>query len=79
MPYTWDEFYTHMITCFESVTENEEARWEVRELCQTGRVASYTTKSQELKSRLPIMTDEEAFSVYLARLNPHWENKWGGT
>ena len=25
MPYTWDEFYTHMITRFEFVTENEEA------------------------------------------------------
>ena len=67
-----------MIACFESITENEEAwwelrelhqteneeaRWELRELHQTGRVAGYTTKFQELKSKLPTMTDEDAFSV----------------
>ena len=40
MPCTWDEFCTHMITCFESVTENEEAWRELRELHHTRRVAS---------------------------------------
>ena len=70
MPYTWEEFRRHMIARFGSVTENEEARYELRELCETGRVAGYTAKFQELKSRLPTMTDEEAFSVYLAGFNP---------
>ena len=60
-----------MIARFESITENEEARWELRELRQTRRVAGYIAKFQELKSRLPTMMDEEAFSVYLAGLNPH--------
>ena len=32
MPYTWEEFHTHMIARFEFVAENEEARWELREL-----------------------------------------------
>ena len=71
MPYTWEEFRRHMIARFESVTKNEEARRELRELHQTGRVASYIAKFQELKSRLPTMTDEETFSVYLAGLSPH--------
>ena len=79
MPYTWDEFRTRMIARFESVTENEEARRELRELHQTRRVAGYTTKFQELKSKLPTMTDEEAFSVYLVGLNPIWESRWGPT
>ena len=77
MPYTWDEFRTHMIARFEFVTENEEARRELRELHQTRRVAGYTTKFQELKSRLPTMTDEESFSVYLAGLNPHLREQVG--
>ena len=77
MPYTWEEFRRHMIARFESVTENEEARRELRELRQTGRVAGYTAKFQELKSRLPTMMDEEAFSVYLAGLNPHLREQVG--
>ena len=66
-----------MIARFESVTENEEAQRELRELRQTGRIAGYTTKFQELKSKLPTMMDEEAFSVYLAGLNPHLREQVG--
>ena len=66
-----------MIARFESVTENEEAWRDLRELRQTGRVAGYTAKFQELKSRLPTMADEEAFSVYLAGLNPHLREQVG--
>ena len=77
MPYTWEEFHRHIIARFESINENEEARRELRELRQIGRVVGYTTKFQELKSRLPTMTDEEAFSVYLAGLNPHLREQVG--
>ena len=77
MPYTWDEFHTHMIAGFESITENEEVQWELKELRQTKRVASYIAKFQALKSRLPTMMDEEAFSVYLLGLNPHLTEQVG--
>ena len=30
MPYTWDEFRTHMIAHFGAITENEEAPRELR-------------------------------------------------
>ena len=66
-----------MIARFESVTENEETRRDLTELHQSRRVASYTAKFQELKSRLPTMTDEESFSVYLAGLNPHLREQVG--
>ena len=75
MPYAWEEFRRHMIARF--VTENKEARWELRELRQTRRVAGCTTKFQELRSRLPTLMDEEAFSVYLAALNPHFREQVG--
>ena len=65
------ELCRHMIVRFESITENEQARQELRELRQTGRVDGYIAKFQELKNRLPTMMDEEAFSVYLTGLNPH--------
>ena len=77
MPHVWDAFRTNVIAHFEPITENEEAQWGLRKLHQTGRVASCTTKFQELKSRLPIMTDEEAFLVYLAGLNPHFREQVG--
>ena len=57
MQYTWDEFREHMIARFDSTTENEEARWELRELRQTRRVVGYTTKFQKLKRKLPTITD----------------------
>ena len=77
MSYTWEDFRRHMIACFESVTENEEAQRELRKLRQAGRVAGYTAKFQELKNRLPTMADEEAFSVYLTGLNPHLREQVG--
>ena len=67
----------HMIAHFESSTENEEVQRELRELRQTRRVAGYTAKFQELKGRLPTMTDEESFSVYLAGLKPHLREQVG--
>ena len=45
MPYTWDEFHICMIAHFESVTKNEEARRELRELRQTRRVAGCTEQN----------------------------------
>ena len=77
MPYTWEEFCRHMIARFASFIENEEARRELRELHQIGRLAGCIAKFQELKSRLPTMTDEEAFSVYLVGFNPYLREQVG--
>ena len=44
MPCTWNEFHTYMIARFESITENEEAWRELRELPQTRRVVGYIAK-----------------------------------
>ena len=33
MPNMWDEFHTHVIAHFETITENEEAWRELRESC----------------------------------------------
>ena len=53
MPYTWEEFHRHMIARFEFVTENEEARCELRELCQVGRVVGYKQNSKNQKVGSP--------------------------
>lgn len=47
--HTWNKFRDKMIQCLESITEVEEARKELRELPQAGRVFEHTQKSQELQ------------------------------
>ena len=44
---------------------------------QTGRVAGYVQKFQELQYRLPRMTDEEAFHTFLSGLQPHLQEHIG--
>ena len=46
---TWAQFRDAMVQRFEPVTEIEEARKQLRALRQTGRVAGYVQKSQELQ------------------------------
>ena len=67
----WADFSAAMIAAFEPVTELEEARKALRALRQTGKVATYIQKFQELECRLPGMTVEEAFSTFMSGLTPH--------
>jgi hypothetical protein len=73
----WDDFKAAFITAFEFVTETEEARKQLRNLRQTGRVSAYIQKFQELQCRLPGMNDEEAFSAFLSGLTPHLQEHVG--
>ena len=74
---TWAQFRDAMVQRFEPVTEVEEARKQLRALRQTGRVAGYIQKFQELQYRLPGMTDEEAFHAFLSGLQPHLQEHVG--
>ena len=73
----WEDFCAAMIAAFEPITETEEARKQLRALKQTGRVAGYIQRFQELQCRLPGMNEEEAFSTFLAGLNPHLQEHVG--
>ena len=66
-----------MIHRFESITEIEDARRQLRALKQTGRVSGYIQCFQELQYRLPSMTDEEAFHAFLSGLVPHLQEHVG--
>ena len=74
---TWGQFKVAMIHRFESITETEDARRQLRTLKQTGRVGGYIQKFQELQYRLPSMTDEEAFHAFLSGLVPHLQEHVG--
>ena len=74
---TWGQFKLAMIHRFESITETEDARRQLRALKQTGRVGGYIQRFQELQYRLPSMTDEEAFHAFLSGLVPHLQEHVG--
>ena len=74
---TWAQFRDAMVQRFEPVTEVEEVRKQLRALRQTGRVAGYVQKFQELQYRLPGMTDEEAFHAFISGLQPHLQEHVG--
>ena len=71
---TWGQFKVAMIHRFESITETEDARRQLRALKQTSRVNGYIQHFQELQYRLPSMTDEEAFHAFLSGLVPICKN-----
>ena len=73
----WGDFTAAMIAHFEPVTELEEARKALRALKQTGKVATYIQKFQELQCRLPGMNAEEAFSTFMSGLTPHLQEHVG--
>ena len=66
--HTWAQFRDAMVQRFEPLTEVEEVHKQLKALRQTGRVAGYIQKFQELQYRLPGMTDEEAFHAFISRL-----------
>lgn len=67
----WEDFRVAMCTAFEPVIAMEESRRQLRNLCQTGRVWAFVQRFHELQYKLPGMTNEEAFSTFLACLAPH--------
>ena len=73
----WEDFKAAMCAAFEPVTATEESRRQLRNLRQTGRVRAYVQRFRELQYRLPGMTNEEAFSTFLAGLSPHIQEQVG--
>ena len=67
----WAQFRDAMVQQCKPVTKVEEVHKQLRALRQTGRVASYVQKFQELQYWLLGMTDEEAFHAFLCGLQPH--------
>ena len=65
------QFRDAMVQRFEPVTEVKEVRKQLKALRQTSRIAGYIQKFQELQYKLPGMTDEEAFHVFLSGLQLH--------
>ena len=67
---SWAEFTGALRKNFAPLDDEEDARHQLKELCQTGRVAGYTAKFNELTYQIPGLTDHDKFSAYYLGLIP---------
>ena len=65
---TWEGFTTTMMRAFEPAMVVEEARQQILNLRQTGRVNGYVQRFRELLYKVPTMTEEESYTLFLRGL-----------
>ena len=66
----YTEFRMELLQAFEPMSEVERARTTIRNLRQMGRVTGYIQKFRDLRFQIPDMGNVEAFSHFVAGLNP---------
>ena len=64
------DFRNELLTAFEPMSEVERARAAIRNLRQMGRVTGYIQKFRDLRFQIPDMGNPEAYSHFVAGLNP---------
>ena len=73
----WSEFNDAFAFAFESILNNQEVRWSLRNLKQTGCATREMQRFKELQFRLPSITEEEAYLASVSRLTPHLAGQVG--
>ena len=66
-----------MTAAFEPMTEKETARRQIIDLRQTGRVMGYITKFRTLRYKIPTMTDDEAYTLFMRGLDARLQQQVG--
>ena len=74
---SWTEFCGALRRTFAPLDDEEDARRQLKELRQTGRVAGYTAKFNELCYRIPGLTEKDKFSAYHLGLVPKLQAEVG--
>ena len=74
---SWAAFRQEMIATFEPMTEMETARRQIIELRQTGHVSGHIQRFCTLSYKIPSMTEEEAHSLFLWRLDAGLQQQVG--
>ena len=67
---TWEAFTDAMARAFEPATVVEEARQQILNLRQTGRVTGYIQQFHELLYKIPEMMEEESYTLFVWGLKP---------
>ena len=66
-----------MTRAFEPATVVEEARQQILNLRQTGRVTGYVQRFRELLYKIPEMTEEESYTLFVRGLKPEVKTSVG--
>ena len=74
---SWEQYSQDLIKTFAPLDEEEDARRQLKELKQTGRVSGYTAKFNELCYKVPDMTEKDKFSMYFLGLVPRLQGEVG--
>ena len=66
-----------MVRAFEPATVMEEARQQILNLHQTGRVTGCMQRFYELLYKIPVMTEEELYTLFVRGLKPEVKTSVG--
>ena len=74
---TWEAFTDAMARAFEPATVVEEAHQQILNLRHTGRVGGYVQRFRKLLYKIPSMTEEELYTLFVRRLRPEIKTSVG--
>ena len=66
----WQEFAQEITAAFSAITEEEQARKQLKGLTQTGSVQNYIQRFHDLKLRIPSMFVADIFAQFMDGLKP---------
>ena len=74
---SWAAFRQEMIIAFEPMTKTKTTRQQIIELWQTGRVSGYIQRFHTLRYKIPSMTEDEAYTLFLRGLEAGLQQQVG--
>ena len=66
----WREFAREITAAFSAITEEEQARKQLKSLSQTGSVQNYIQHFRDLKLRIPSMSVADTYAAFMDGLKP---------
>ena len=66
----WREFAQEITAAFSAITEEEQARKQLKSLSQTGSVQNYIQRFRDLKLRIPSMSVADTYAAFMDGLKP---------
>ena len=66
----WREFAREITAAFSAITEEEQARKQLKGLSQTGSIQNYIQRFRDLKLRIPSMSVADTYAAFMDGLKP---------
>ena len=66
----WQEFAKEITAAFSPITEEDQARKQLKGLTQTGNIQNYVQRFRDLILRIPSMSQADVFAAFMDGLKP---------